>query len=558
MTDPDGNTYKALDGTLLGINGGRMDERQRRQRLRLPREATCWDYAPLLDVIRRERGVSRFRFTGKSVAEWLSELRARNSPESEGFSRWYQATITPHLKLLSGRPRIPANVYSIEAARAPLQSSLPAMIRRLGMKRATPAHWAATLRGLTSKGVRPEELEASGLLVRLEQRPAQDTLSPDELIGWIDLQHVTPRLVSEARFGFATKAGWREVCQLVPARHYRRHRLSGTRDGGSWYVIRYRHRALGWSIVRCRHRDLFTRQADWWLVLDERGHPVRQAIDGFASLEAAFAHAERAINTAFDAMGHDQAMPKWERYSLPGSERYRELLIQLEDWPATYTPRHYRTRNVLVHLRTSLRETGDGRRVLYLDEIQSDWHADLHALGKIQGARPWPSTPDAPFRKEWPLLALKLMLWWARAQGLDGLAWSSAELQQARWGERGPPDILYRSRMPEAAQAIAGVLGLELALTRLCVRAFNRRVNAAIGGWHVCDGSHRPITKPFRERRQAEAFADMTGAFLQVDVPVLWFGALPPIVAVPIYGVGTADFWLNPTTHPTPFRETGT
>jgi hypothetical protein len=67
------------------------------------------------------------------------------------------------------------------------------------------------------------------------------------------------------------------------------------------------------------------------------------------------------------------------KYSLLGSDEYREILLQLDNWPSSYRFCHYRTRNALVHIRTSTRKTMDGRKILFLDEIQSDWHADLNA-----------------------------------------------------------------------------------------------------------------------------------------------------------------------------------
>ena len=80
---PPNCSFTALDGTVLGLSESRFDERQRRQRYRLNKGATYWDYAPLLDVVRRERGFGTHRFTGKSAAEWVADLRERKSPEFE-------------------------------------------------------------------------------------------------------------------------------------------------------------------------------------------------------------------------------------------------------------------------------------------------------------------------------------------------------------------------------------------------------------------------------------------------------------------------------------------
>jgi len=539
-------SYTALDGSVLALSESRFDERQRRQRHRLQKGAVCWDYAPLLDVVRRERGFRNHRFTGKSAAEWVADLRRRKSPELDRFTHWYESLVGHFLGELAKRSRIPENLYSIEVARPPLTSSLPSLIRGLGLKRASAEQWAATLRAMTSKGVKPEELDESGVLIRLETQFAGETLSQAQVVRLIDLRHVTPKFVCESSFGFMTKAGWNECCQWVPAKDYKKRGLWGSKGDGSWYVIRYRHRALGWSVVRCRYTDLFTRRPDWWWVLDERGKLIAQPPEGFDSPEDAIEYAEHKINQRFSSMGRDHALSKWERYSLPGNDGYREILIQLDDWPGSYKPRHYRTRNVLVHIRTGVRETDDGRQVLFLDEIQSDWHADLHAASKDDSARQNKvPPPDAPFRKDWPLLALKLMLWWSQVQKLDGVAWSTAELQSARWRSFGPPEALYRSALPDAARSIARVLSLELAQTSMAVRSNTRWVELADDGWVVRNRSGVPITKPFRHRGQAEVFADLTGSFVRVNVPVLWLNDVPPIKAIPLYGAATEDFWLQ-------------
>ncbi len=536
-----------LDGSVLGLHVSRFDERQRRLRLRLSKAATCWDYAPLIDVVWCEPGLDTHRFTGRTASEWLADLRGRHSPDETRFKRWYEAVVQHFLQTLARRPRVPDNHYCIELAVPPLVSSLPNTIRELGLKRASVDQWLATLRALTGKGIKPEELDESGVLVRLQRMPAKATLTQAEVLCLIDLSHVIPKFASESRFGFVTKAGWSECCLRVPVKNYKKHGLCGSQGDGSRYVIRYRHRALGWAVVRCRYSDLFTRQPDWWWVLDDKGKTISQPKVGFDASEDAIEYAELRINDRFSSLGRDHALLKWERYSLPGSDGYREILIQLDNWACTYKPRHFRTRNVLVHIRTGIRETDDGRRVLFLDEVQSDWHADLHAASRDESPQPNKvQTPSAPFRKDWPLLTLKLMLWWAQVLKLDGVAWSTPELQSARWRNYGPPEALYRSALPDAARMIAKVLNLEMTQISMQVRSNTRLVELANDGWVVQNRAGTPITKPFRHRSQAEVFADLTGSFVGLNVPALLLNDLPPIKAVPLYGVATEDFWLRP------------
>ncbi|MFZ4572664.1 MAG: hypothetical protein ACOYM0_16190, partial [Bacteroidales bacterium] len=298
---------------------------------------------------------------------------------------------------------------------------------------------------------------------------------------------------------------------------------------------------------RSKYQDLLTEQPAWWSVADQHGQLINQPADGFQSLDHAIEFAEYDMRQRFSSWGRNHPLAKWEKYSLPGSNEYREILLQLDNWPLSYQPRHYRTRNALVHIRTSTRKTMDGRKILFLDEIQSDWHADLNANStpdSTQGLRK--VVPNAPFRKEWPLLSMKLMLWWAQKLNMDGLAWSTAELQLARWQGYGPPEMLYRTELPKAALKLSQLLGIRYDRTTLSLRQNTRLVVSSNKSWLVQNRQGIPITKPFGNRTQAEYFADLTGKFAMLDVPVLWLDDLPKIQSIPLYGMGTVDAWLSP------------
>lgn len=89
------------------------------------RHATCWDYAPLIDVFRREPGLDAYRFTGRTASEWLADLQRRCSSDEVLFERWYEAVVLRFLHILSRHPRVPDNHYCIELAVPPLVSILP-------------------------------------------------------------------------------------------------------------------------------------------------------------------------------------------------------------------------------------------------------------------------------------------------------------------------------------------------------------------------------------------------------------------------------------------------
>jgi hypothetical protein len=174
------------------------------------------------------------------------------------------------------------------------------------------------------------------------------------------------------------------------------------------------------------------------------------------------------------------------------AERY------LDDFPTqkgeTYRSGHYDEPNILAHIRFNERTDADGKRVMFIEEVQSDWHqagrkhgykgafpqnvldaaikggmserqarADInHLLAGPLGtdARPtgeqWgrlidateasgidlnevfhdvkeSGVPNAPFAKTWHELAMRRALRHAAENGYDKVAWATGEMQNARY-----------------------------------------------------------------------------------------------------------------------------
>jgi hypothetical protein len=144
----------------------------------------------------------------------------------------------------------------------------------------------------------------------------------------------------------------------------------------------------------------------------------------------------------------------------------------------TYHSSHWDEPNVLAHVRLNDRTDADGKRVLMVEEIQSDWHQEGRKKGykgdqakldvrpsdagfgiyagderigyfnseaEAQAAAALPhyqeeaaklspkAVPDAPFRKTWHEFALKKILRMATEQGYDRVAWTTGEQQAERY-----------------------------------------------------------------------------------------------------------------------------
>lgn len=137
---------------------------------------------------------------------------------------------------------------------------------------------------------------------------------------------------------------------------------------------------------------------------------------------------------------------------------------------------HFDQPNVLAHVRFNERTDADGKRVLFIEEIQSDWHqqgrkrgygkkafvvrptgeGQWHEVvqpdGSVEGpfgsrasAEAWADgerassrhngVPDAPFKgtDEWAMLAFKRMVRWAAEHGFDRIAWTTGAQQAERY-----------------------------------------------------------------------------------------------------------------------------
>ena len=180
---------------------------------------------------------------------------------------------------------------------------------------------------------------------------------------------------------------------------------------------------------------------------------------------------------------------KWTQYKLDGGSNYRELVFTMPN--ATYTNRAMRghwgqdAEGILVHTRIQ-DFTVDGKKMLFIEELQSDWHNEGHSKGYVSKLSPSEelklqklreekkrlfeemrriakedgpsdefdriydqehnigqeiesmvgtdnSIPDAPFRSTYHEYVLKRLLRMAAEEGYDSIGWTIADTQSKRW-----------------------------------------------------------------------------------------------------------------------------
>ena len=81
---------------------------------------------------------------------------------------------------------------------------------------------------------------------------------------------------------------------------------------------------------------------------------------------------------------------KYSQYTLPGGKNYKELLLTMPrkryragETKEPYQSPHFDEPNILAHIRFDER-MANGERILFLEEIQSDWAQQGKRQGRIK------------------------------------------------------------------------------------------------------------------------------------------------------------------------------
>ncbi|MGC1547994.1 MAG: PLxRFG domain-containing protein, partial [Rhodanobacter sp.] len=217
---------------------------------------------------------------------------------------------------------------------------------------------------------------------------------------------------------------------------------------------------------------------------------------------------------------------KFSQHQLPGGENYKELLLAIPEQKTTkpynkwlhenytgvdspeaqslystqqepgknFTSGHFDTPNVLAHVRFNERTDTDGRKVLFLEEVQSDWHqsgrkngyanepvaarfdtkekaekanARVGGTGAVQVGDQWsfiPNSskrvPNAPFKSttQWSMLAFKRMVRYAAEHGMDRIAWTTGDQQAARYDLSKQVDSILHSKNADGTYKVSAVV----------------------------------------------------------------------------------------------------
>lgn len=224
-------------------------------------------------------------------------------------------------------------------------SALLRAVAKAPQAKASAAQWKATL--AKTPGVKKDEIEWSGLN------------------EWLDLASTDP---------FAQVSWGGPSAPLMDAKgNIDREQIVAYLENGG---VQVEEKVLGGEAPEDRELDIISRysvegqeEPDYYVIEDEYGNTVGDTYDTYEEADEALADFRE--NGPLE--GGVDGPAQFSSYKLPGADdTYRELLLTLPriDGPST----HWDEPNVVAHTRFTTRTDASGARVLFLEEVQSDWH----------------------------------------------------------------------------------------------------------------------------------------------------------------------------------------
>ena len=222
---------------------------------------------------------------------------------------------------------------------------------------------------LRGKGVKAEEIKWSGIEAWLEGKKSVTKAELQEFIAGSMLQ-------IEEQGNDETVRYTREQKLKLDDLSYEHERLWASVDQywfglyGDWLPLDVYSTNNGTASIRSKVRQSGESESDSGKKLIQLANEIDEV--------------DRQIEAIASEAKKNSHLTRWKEYSLDGGENYREILFKLPG--SSYTNRamktHWGTRamGVLAHARVQDFDV-NGKKMLFIEEIQSDWHNEGHSKG---------------------------------------------------------------------------------------------------------------------------------------------------------------------------------
>jgi hypothetical protein len=522
------------DGRVVDISVDRA--RYYALRRGVSRAAGLQQLHQVVDVIYRQCGACGevrhgwneydYVYSGMTAAEVRTNAADWSEEDKTRFGVWLQEPNQTR-RIRGVWRRLPEEhvSFSVKLNSAPqnLYSELRRRVAALPMQRASVGQWRATILNMTHAGVRQEEIDWSGVLQQLQRHgDERDKLHRDQILGYINFPNLRLELSAEQIWGERGVLSFREVAQRLP--HQAIYRAALKLDDSCHCVLRYLDDSCNYrvGVVKTLRYGHCMALNKFWFALDPYGRPLRNEQNDslfYDSSEPALQAARRHAAQVWGLKGGVSFHSRYDHLTLYGGSDYREWLLTLPDYQRTFFGGHYYDHNVLVHIRTTTRSDHKGRKLLFIEELQSDWHQcgnregyDNHWWGKVA---------NAPFKRDWPALAIKLMLIRASQNGFDGVAWTPGEIQESRYAK--PLAAIrrhYDVEVPHALNRLGRYCATRVENTWIETKDPWLNMVRSKDKWQVSDGCGKFATRPRYSREEAMEVMARHSKAIDLQVPV--------------------------------------
>ena len=517
-------------GQVVGITSERARYHATRQQIRVTRDTPRHELYQLIDILYIEDTVEnshrkqRQIFTGHTVSDqkWLMKWR---QDDRKSFLKWIdEGGATRELEAARNKVIYDTLPHAIETLPYPdqLYSPLQRRIAAMPMTESSPEQWRKTILNMRHCGIREDEMQWSGVLTFLDQAMATGRvkITREELLSRIDFSDIRLELTHELNLDDICQLPFEDRAAIIPFSHIDHSDIA--LSDGDVLIQRQVDSLLGYSIAYIRSPKTPLACLPRWITLD----PYNKALTNTTGETAVFKHPREAMKAANQHAYAHYGLKSPLRYSntyeymsLHGGHDYREWLVTLPDYRHSHFTSHFTERNLLLHFRTKSRHSKDGRRLLFIEEIQSDWH---QRAGRGQNRLPV-QTPPAPFKKEWGLLALKLLLMHAVKKKYDGLAWTPAATLQMRFQcDLLPLKRLYEKEIPELLLQLSKEFDGQIDTTTIDTK--EPWISPRRDGhyWFVKDSSGKFVTRKRFTKQEAIEVCERHSKQVSLDVPVFY------------------------------------
>lgn len=173
-----------------------------------------------------------------------------------------------------------------------------------------------------------------------------------------------------------------------------------------------------------------------------------------------------------------------------------------------------------MHIRTTKRTDHKGQKNLFVEEVQSDWHQAGKRFGYNNSS--WGSVANAPFKQNWSVLAVKVMLIYASENGFSGIAWPKGEIQEMRYNTHLESIKNYYDKLiPKSLNKLVKCFDYEVETTKIKTRDPWLNLEKKQEKWRVADTQGKFKTK-YNNREDAMAVIACHSRIIDLDVPILF------------------------------------